>query len=103
MSSGASDATAGAGTTGTTGATAGTATGTSGTEAAAGSSSGQTYRLIANGSALTEHVGKKLELTGVLEDEAGATSGSQASASGAASGPALRVKSGKIVGNSCTP
>jgi hypothetical protein len=47
-------------------------------------------------------VGKKLELTGVIEDEAGA-SGSSASASGAASGPALRVKSGKIVAASCTP
>jgi len=61
--------------------------------------------LIANGSALTEHVGKKLELTGVIEDEAGAASGSSASpsASAAASGPALRVKSGKIVAASCTP
>jgi hypothetical protein len=48
-------------------------------------------------------VGKKLELTGVIEDEAGAASGSSASASGAASGPALRVKSGKIVAASCTP
>jgi hypothetical protein len=101
MSSGASDATAAAGTTGTTGATAGTATGTSGAASAAGSSSGQTYRLIANGSALTEHVGKKLELTGVIENDAAASSGS--SASGAASGPALRVTSGKIVAASCTP
>ena len=50
---------------------------------------------------MTEHVGKKLELTGVIEDEAGASSGS--SASGEASGPALRVKSGKIVAASCTP
>jgi len=58
--------------------------------------------LIANGSALTEHVGKKLELTGVIEDQAGAASGSETSA-GAASGPALRVKSGKVVANSCTP
>jgi hypothetical protein len=59
--------------------------------------------LIANGSALTEHVGKKLELTGVIEDQAGAASGSETSASGAANGPALRVKSGKVVANSCTP
>jgi hypothetical protein len=59
--------------------------------------------LIANGSALTEHVGKKLELTGVIEDQAAAGSGSEPSASGTASGPALRVKSGKVVANSCTP
>jgi hypothetical protein len=59
--------------------------------------------LIANGSARTEHVGKKLELTGVIEDQAGAPSASETSASGAASGPALRVKSGKVVAASCTP
>jgi len=52
---------------------------------------------------LTEHVGKKLELTGVLEDQAGAASGSETAASGAANGPTLRVKSGKIVASSCTP
>jgi hypothetical protein len=51
---------------------------------------------------LTEHVGKKLELTGVIE-EASAASGSETATSGAANGPALRVKSGKVVANSCTP
>jgi hypothetical protein len=86
-----------AGATGTTGATAaaGSATGTSG--------SGQTYRLIANPSALTEHVGKKLELTGVIEDQKGAATGTETAAADGAAGPAFRVQSGKIVADSCTP
>jgi hypothetical protein len=56
----------------------------------------QTYRLIANATALTPHVGKKLELTGTLEDQPGASATSTAAS---ASGPALRVASGKIVAN----
>ncbi len=66
--------------------------------AASASASPQTYRLIANASALTAHVGKKLELIGTLE-----TNSSEAGASADASGPALRVKSGKIVAASCAP
>ena len=66
---------------------------------ASASAAPQTYRLIANASALTPHVGKKLELVGTLESNA---SEAQSSAAGA-SAPALRVKSGKIVAASCTP
>ena len=66
-------------------------------------SSGQTFRLIANPSALTPHLGKKLELTGTLENEGGSAAAGSASASGpGAKGPALRVESGKIVANSCS-
>lgn len=66
-------------------------------------SSGQTYRLIANPSALTPHVGKKLELTGTLENESGSAAAGGASTAGAdAKGPALRVESGKVVANSCS-
>ena len=52
----------------------------------------QTYRLIANDSALTPHVGKKLELTGTLE-------GKDASAS---SDPQLRVESGNVLAGDCS-
>jgi len=65
--------------------------------AAAASASPQTYRLIANASALTPHLGKKLELVGTLEANASAGSAAEANT------PALRVKSGKIVAASCTP
>jgi hypothetical protein len=64
--------------------------------------SGQTYRLIANPAALTPHVGKKLELTGTLVEDNASASPNGAAASSAAQGPALRVESGKVVGNSCS-
>lgn len=57
------------------------------------------YRLIANPTALAPHVGKKLELTGTLEDPNASTQDSTAGAN--ATLPALRVASGKIVGESC--
>jgi hypothetical protein len=79
---------------------AGSTTATGSTAASASAASPQTYRLIANPTALTPHVGKKLELTGTLEDQ---TSAPSQSASGAeANGPALRVEAGKIVAASCT-
>jgi hypothetical protein len=53
----------------------------------------QTYRLIANDSALRPHVGKKVELTGTLE---AATATTTADAS-----PKLRVTSGKVLAASC--
>ena len=62
---------------------------------------GQTYRLIANPTALTAHVGKKLALTGTLEDSEGAPASTTAAES-AARTPALRVESGKIVAESCS-
>jgi len=81
------------------------ATTTAGETTAAGaaepstSSAPQTYRLIANMSALTPHVGKKLELVGTIE----ANPASSDTASASASMPALRVESGKIVAASCAP
>jgi hypothetical protein len=54
----------------------------------------QTYRLVANPAALTPHVGKKLELTGTLVDQAASTTAT-------ASGPALKVESGKVLAASC--
>src|ERR1051326_3282575 len=77
------------------------ATGTTGSTSPA--SAGQTYRLIANASALTPHVGKKLELTGLLENSRSAASGEPSTtADRNANGPTLRVQSGRIVGASCT-
>jgi hypothetical protein len=110
--------TAGTTAAGTAGATAGTAGTTAGTQGAAGAaatdakfiltgataspadtatSAQTTYRLIANPTALTAHVGKKLELTGTI-DTASAADPKDPSASA----PALRVESGKVVAASCS-
>ena len=56
----------------------------------------QTYRLIANPTALAEHVGKKLELTGTID-----TTSTADPKDPSAAAPALRVESGKIVAASC--
>src|SRR5262249_30476219 len=67
---------------------------------AQGTAAPKTYRLIANASALTPHVGKKVELIGALESSANE---SASNAAADANSPALRVKSGRIVAASCTP
>jgi len=121
------DMTATTGTAGTAGATAAGATGTTGaapdpsqqkfvlmdaTRASAAApdastatpdstsrAARDTYRLIANPTALAQHVGKKLELTGTLE---AANAASTDTSSGPFAGrPTLRVESGKIVGATC--
>ena len=98
--------------TGTAGAATSTATGTAGTtDPAAGkfvltgasaspadaAAAAQTYRLIANPTALTEHVGKKLELVGTIDPTSTAAPNDPSAAA-----PALRVESGKIVAASCS-
>jgi len=65
--------------------------------AASDSRAPRPYRLIANDSALTPHVGKKLELTGTIDDQASSATSSAASA------PRLRVEAGKVVAEACTP
>jgi hypothetical protein len=77
------------------------ATTTAGAAAPSASSAPQTYLLIANASALTPHVGKKLELVGTIDPNP--ASSDTASSSSGSSVPALRVESGKIVAASCTP
>jgi hypothetical protein len=77
-----------------TASTTGAATATSG-------SSGQSYRLIANPSALSPLVGKKLALTGVLDPQDNAALSTDPAAGSDAHAPVLRVKSGKIVAASC--
>ena len=59
------------------------------TASASSSSARLTYQLIANAEALKPHVGKKLELTGTLEDKD--------------SSPKLRVEAGKVIADACTP
>jgi hypothetical protein len=69
---------------------------------AASGSSAKTYRLIANPAALSPHVGKKLELTGTLEDQSAATAPAGSSAAGSeANAPALKVESGKVLAATC--
>ncbi len=60
----------------------------------------RTYRLIANEAALSPHVGKKLELTGTLDDQGSSTSSPNAASTDASaasgSGPKLaRMKSSR--------
>jgi hypothetical protein len=57
----------------------------------------QTYRLIANPTALADHVGKKLELTGTIDSTSTADPKDPSAAA-----PALRVLSGKIVAATCS-
>ena len=66
---------------------------------ASNSAAPQTYRLIANEGALLPHVGKKLELTGTIEDQKTSASND----SSAANAPQLRVEAGNVVASSCTP
>jgi hypothetical protein len=80
--------------------TAGAAS-TTGAATATTGSSRQTYRLIANPSALSPLVGKKLALTGVLDPQDNAALSTDTSAGSDAHAPVLRVKSGKIVAASC--
>ncbi len=77
------------------------ATGAATPSAAPSGSSAKTYRLVANAAALSPHVGKKLELTGTL-DQSSATAPAGSSAAGpAANAPALKVESGKVVAQTC--
>jgi hypothetical protein len=75
---------------------AGAATTDSATAAA-----GQTFRLIANPTALSPHVGKKLALTGTLEPQDSNTASAATAAGSEAKVSALRVESGKVIAESC--
>ena len=60
-----------------------------------------TFRLIANPTGLSPHVGKKLALTGTLEEPDAATASAATAAGSEAKVPALKVESGKIIAESC--
>jgi len=72
------------------------------TAAAGAASAAQTFQLIANAAALTPHVGKKMELTGTLEDQNAAAGSSESAAGSETKTAVLRVESGKIVAASCS-
>jgi hypothetical protein len=67
----------------------------------------RTYRLVANEASLVPHVGKKLELTGTVDEQPSSTRSQSATASDASSGasaataPKLKVESGKVLAPSC--
>jgi hypothetical protein len=63
----------------------------------------RTYQLIANASALSPHVGKKVELTGTLESQSASAAATPTDpASADSNAPVLRVQSGKIIAASCS-
>ena len=72
------------------------------TPPAASAPAAQTYRLIANPAALSPHIGKKLELTGTLEEAGAATATTESSAGSESNAASLRVESGKVVAASCS-
>ena len=71
---------------------------------ASNSSAPRTYQLIANEGALTPLVGKRLELTGTIEDQdsAARSANSESKDSSAANAPKLRVLAGKVLAEACT-
>jgi hypothetical protein len=91
--------------------TSGTGTSTSGTSSssspsASSSASAKSYRLDADDSQLTPHVGHKVEITGTVEGGASTSSttssSSSASSSSTATAPKLKVDSVKMIASSCS-
>ena len=68
-------------------------------------SAARTYQLVANEAALMPHAGKKLEVTGILDDQAGGTRGASPttpeSPVSAAKAPKLIAESAKIIAPTC--
>jgi hypothetical protein len=69
---------------------------------ASASGAKQTYYLIANPSALSPHIGKKLELTGTIEEANSSAQPSEAAGAHPSASPKLRVEAGKVVAASCS-
>jgi hypothetical protein len=71
----------------------------------ASNSAPRIYRLIANETALMPHVGKKVELSGTIENQTSPSPSASAESndSSAANAPQLRVEAGKVVAETCTP
>jgi hypothetical protein len=67
----------------------------------------RTYRLVANDSALSPHAGKKVELTGTVQDQDSSARSENpappdaAPSAAGAGGPRLVVESGKVLSVSC--
>jgi hypothetical protein len=69
---------------------------------AADTAAARTFRLVASEAALSPHAGKKVELTGTVQDSDSSTRNSSASSSADASAPQLVVESGKVLAATCT-
>ena len=68
--------------------------------AAASTTIASSYRLDADDSKVSPHVGHKVEITGTVDKAMGSTA---SASSGAASAPVLKVESVKMVAASCAP
>jgi hypothetical protein len=62
----------------------------------------RTFRLVANDAALSPHAGKKVELTGTVQDSDSSSRASSAASTPDASAPQLVVESGKVLAAKCT-
>jgi hypothetical protein len=101
------------GTTGSTGATGDSAGGEkkfvltnvappSNDTAGASSAAAKTYQLIANESALSPHVGKKVELTGTIDgQDARSSSPTAGDSSATTNAPKLKVEAGRVMAATC--
>jgi hypothetical protein len=69
---------------------------------AAGAAAPRTFRLVASEAALSPHAGKKVELTGTVQDSDSSSRNSSAASAADSSAPQLVVESGKVVAAKCT-
>jgi hypothetical protein len=71
-------------------------------DAPAAAAASRTFRLVANEAALSPHAGKKVELTGTLQDSASSSRSSSSASAADSSAPQLVVESGKVLAAKCT-
>jgi hypothetical protein len=69
---------------------------------AAGAAAPRTFRLVANDSALSPHAGKKVELTGTVQNSDSSSRSSSSASPADSSAPQLVVESGKVLAEKCT-
>jgi hypothetical protein len=69
---------------------------------AAGAAAPRTFRLVANDAALSPHAGKKVELTGTVQDSDSSSRNSSSASTADSSAPQLVVESGKVLAAKCT-
>jgi hypothetical protein len=69
---------------------------------AADAAAPRTFRLVANEAALSPHAGKKVELTGTVQNSDSSSRNSSAAATADSSAPQLVVESGKVLAAKCT-
>ena len=69
---------------------------------AAGAAAPRTFRLVANDSALSPHAGKKVELTGTVQNSDSSSRNSSSASPADSSAPQLVVESGKVLAEKCT-